>query len=106
MEGLGGNCVCRCLYGSTAPHIKGERLRILTQLVALAEFSQWNGLVVVDDDRGIQKICCDLPLQAGKFLIQSTPGGYKAFIADQPTDFILMGVQKYFAADFIENLGN
>ena len=61
---------------------------------------------MVDDDRRIQKICCDLPLQAGKFLIQSTPVGYKAFIADQPTDFILMGAQKYFAADFIENLGN
>ena len=88
------------------PHIKGERLRILTQLVALAEFSQRNGLVVVDDDRRIQKICCDLPLQTGKFLIQSTPGGHKAFVADQPADFILMGMQKNFAADFIENLGN
>lgn len=43
MEGLGGNCVCRCLYGSTAPHIKGERLRILTQLVACT-FSREMGL--------------------------------------------------------------
>ena len=39
-DALRRHTVCRCLYGSTAPYIKGERLRILTQLVALAEFSQ------------------------------------------------------------------